>query len=73
MSSAPAGNINVEADDLCELPTENSDGLEDGFKDQKVIALNETVGNVRNAIVILHLAGLQPIIAISALDEHFSS
>ena len=46
-SEAPTGN--VEPGDLCEHPTEHSDGSEDGFKDQKIIALNETVGNVCNS------------------------
>lgn len=60
-SGAPTGNTNVEADDLYGPPTENSDGLEDGFKDQKLIALNETVGNVRNATIML-MTGFQLII-----------
>lgn len=35
-----------DLDESREAPTEQSDGSEDGFRDQKIIALNETVGNV---------------------------
>ena len=51
--------MDVEVDDLGEHLAENSDGSEDGFKEQKVIALNETVGNVRNAIIFVPVTGLQ--------------
>lgn len=41
----------IDPDDPHEPPTEQSDGPEDGFKDQKVISLNEAVGNVRYSLV----------------------